>query len=130
MYQPHPCFAKTETGEWRYRNLTKADVKGFTQVKDFRMTGTRELIAADYVYQMKRMADPKVTCPISSTLEDYILGMEAYADALSDGQIDPPFPGVEVVDRYTYKVTLKAKYPQFVYWLAMPFFFTDASRGN
>ena len=54
-----PCFAKTETGEWRYHDLTKAAVKGFTQVKDFPMTGTRELIAADYVYQMKRMADPK-----------------------------------------------------------------------
>ncbi len=122
MYQPHPCFAKTETGEWLYHNLTKADVKGFTQVTDFPMTGTRELIAADYVYQIKRMADPKVTCPISSTLEDYILGMKAYADALSNGQVDPPFPGVEVVDRYTYRIILTAKYPQFVYWLAMPFF--------
>ena len=122
MYQPHPCFAKTENGEWRYRNLTEADVKGFTEVSDFPMTGTRELIAADYVYQIKRMADPQVSCPISSTLEDYVLGMEAYSTALSDGQKDPPFPGVEVVDRYTYKVILKAKYPQFVYWLAMPFF--------
>ena len=122
MYQPHPCFAKTDTGEWRYHKLTEADVKGFTEVKDFPMTGTRELIAADYVYQIKRMADPKVSCPILSTLEDYILGMETYSDALADGQKNPPFPGVEVVDRYTYRITLKAKYPQFVYWLAMPFF--------
>ena len=122
MYQPHPCFAKTESGEWRYRDLTEADVKGFTEVKDFPMTGTRELIAADYVYQIKRMADRKVACPILSTLEDYILGMKAYSDALAVGQENPPFPGLEVVDRYTYRVTLKAKYPQFVYWLAMPFF--------
>ena len=64
MYQPHPCFAKTDTGAWRYHKLTEADVKGFTEVKDFPMTGTRELIAADYVYQIKRMADPKVSCPI------------------------------------------------------------------
>lgn len=122
MYQPHPCFARTESGEWRYRDMTAGDVKGFTQVKDFPMTGTRELIAADYVYQIKRMADPKVSCPISSTLKDYILGMETYAAALADGQENPPFLGVEVVDRYTYKVILKSKYPQFVYWLAMPFF--------
>ena len=27
-----------------------------------------------------------------------------------------------MVDRYTYRVKLKGKYPQFVYWLAMPFF--------
>jgi len=122
MYQPHPCFAKTEDGEWRYHNLTKAAVKGFTEVKDFGMTGTRELIAADYVYQIKRMADPNVSCPIFSTLKNYILGMATYSDALAKEQAETPFPGVEVVDRYTYRVILKEKYPQFVYWLAMPFF--------
>ena len=30
--------------------------------------------------------------------------------------------GVEVVDRHTYRVTVRGRYPQFVYWLAMPFF--------
>ena len=122
MYQPHPCFARTESGTLRYHDLTKADVKGFKEISDFSMTGTRELIAADYVYQIKRMADPRVGCPILSTLKDYILGMEAYSAALANGQEDADFPGVEVVDRYTYRVILKAKYPQFVYWLAMPFF--------
>ena len=122
MFQPHPCFAKTEDGTLRYHNLTKADVKGFTEIKDFPMTGTRELTAADYVYQIKRMADPRLSCPILSTLQDYILGMKTYSAALANGQTDAPFPGVAVVDRYTYRVTLKAKYPQFVYWLAMPFF--------
>lgn len=122
MFQPHPCFAKTEDGTLRYHNLTKADVKGFTEVKDFSMTGTRELTAADYVYQIKRMADPRLSCPILSTLQDYILGMKTYSAALANEQTDAPFPGVAVVDRYTYRVTLKAKYPQFVYWLAMPFF--------
>ncbi len=122
MFQPHPCFAKTEDGTLRYHNLTKADVKGFTEIKDFPMTGTRELTAADYVYQIKRMADPRLSCPILSTLQDYILGMKTYSAALANAQTDAPFPGVAVVDRYTYRVTLKAKYPQFVYWLAMPFF--------
>lgn len=122
MYQPHPCFAKTENGTLRYHNLTKADVKGFIEIKDFQMTGTRELTAADYVYQIKRLADPRLSCPILSTLQDYILGMKAYSAALVNGQTNAPFPGVEVVDRYTYRVILKTKYPQFVYWLAMPFF--------
>ena len=122
MFQPHPCFAKTEDGTLRYHNLTKADVKGFTEIKDFPMTGTRELTAADYVYQIKRMADPRLSCPILSTLQDYILGMKTYSAALANEQTDAPFPGVAVVDQYTYRVTLKAKYPQFVYWLAMPFF--------
>ena len=122
IFQPHPCFAKTEDGTLRYHNLTKADVKGFTEIKDFPITGTRELTAADYVYQIKRMADPRLSCPILSTLQDYILGMKTYSAALANEQTDAPFPGVAVVDRYTYRVTLKAKYPQFVYWLAMPFF--------
>jgi len=30
--------------------------------------------------------------------------------------------GVERVDRYTYRVKLNGRYPQFAYWLAMPFF--------
>lgn len=122
MYQQHPCFAKTENGEWLYRNLTSADVKGFKEIKDFSMTGTRELVAADYVYQIKRMADPSTSCPILSTLKDYVLGMETHSAAVAAGQKNAPFPGVEVVDRYTYRVILKTKYPQFVYWLAMPFF--------
>jgi oligopeptide transport system substrate-binding protein len=33
-----------------------------------------------------------------------------------------PLAGVEHVDRYTYRIRLRGKYPQFVYWLAMPFF--------
>ena len=30
--------------------------------------------------------------------------------------------GLEVVDDYTYRIKIKGKYPQFAYWLAMPFF--------
>lgn len=122
MYQQHPCFAKTENGEWLYRNLTKSDVKGFDEIKDFPITGTRELVAEDYVYQIKRMADPSLSCPILSTLRDYILGMDTYSAAVAAGKKDTLFPGVEVIDRYTYRIILKTKYPQFVYWLAMPFF--------
>jgi len=29
--------------------------------------------------------------------------------------------GVRAVDRYTYRVRVRGKYPQFLYWLAMPF---------
>jgi ABC-type transport system substrate-binding protein len=32
------------------------------------------------------------------------------------------FPGVEVLDRYTFRVRINGKYPQFKYWLAMTFF--------
>ncbi len=33
-----------------------------------------------------------------------------------------PFQGAKVIDRYTYQVILNRKYPQLVYWMAMPFF--------
>ncbi len=35
---------------------------------------------------------------------------------------DYPLAGVEVLDRYRYRVRVHGKYPQFLYWLAMPFF--------
>ena len=152
QYQLHPCFAKDAGGNFRYHRLTADDVKEVYEVRDFPETGTRELIAADYVHQIKRLADPRVPCPLLSLLDNYILGMGDYAKALRDAleaerkkrqavagatynqavderenpislDIDDfPFPGVKVVDRYTYQIILKTKYPQFVYWLAMPFF--------
>ena len=152
QYQPHPCFAKDAAGNFRYHTLTTDDVKEVYEVRDFRETGTRELIAADYVHQIKRLADPRVACPLLSLLDNYILGMGEYAQALRDAleaerkkrqsaagatynqavderknpialDIDAfPFPGVKTVDRYTYQIILTTKYPQFIYWLAMPFF--------
>ena len=132
--------------------MTTDAAKEIYEVRDFPETGTRELIAADYVYQIKRMADPRVPCPLLSLLDNYILGLEEYAKALRhaletererrraaagatynqavDERENPisldidafAFRGVKVVDRYTYQIILKTKYPQFVYWLAMPFF--------
>ena len=135
QYQPHPCFAKDAEGNFRYHTLTTDDVKEIYEVRDFPETGSRELIAADYVHQIKRLADPRVACPLLSLLDNYILGMEEYAHALRDTlaaarekrraaagatynqavderenpislDIDAfSFPGVEVVDRYTYQIT-------------------------
>jgi oligopeptide transport system substrate-binding protein len=33
-----------------------------------------------------------------------------------------PLSGIEKVDSHTWRIRLKGKYPQFLYWLAMPFF--------
>ena len=76
LYQPHPCFARDEQGGLRYHNLTYEDTAGFLEISDFKQTGTRELVAADYVLQLKRMADPRLNCPILSTMTKYILGLE------------------------------------------------------
>lgn len=136
-YQPHPAFARDEAGKAVYQNLSRADLAGIHKLSDFKFTGTRELTASDYVYQIKRLAHPRLHSPIFGLMSEYILSLKEYADALkevnkklaSSGQKDAwidltqyPLSGVEVVDRYTYRIKVKGKYPQFAYWLAMPFF--------
>ena len=160
LYQPHPCFAVDEQGRSLYCDLDGVgDPKtlnerlgAFEDIADFPITGTRELIAADYVYQIKRLADPRLQCPIFSAMTKYIVGLDALGQELNgeltnirserrrlggalynrerDERENPiwldldqfDLRGVRVVDRYTYEVELSRKYPQFVYWLAMPFF--------
>ncbi len=86
------------------------------------------------MYQIKRLAHPHLHSPIFGLMAEYIVGLRAYSKQLRtvvDQQGEPqafldlrkyPLAGVEVVDRYTYRVKLVGEYPQFVYWLAMPFF--------
>ncbi|MET0218647.1 MAG: ABC transporter substrate-binding protein [Burkholderiales bacterium] len=137
LYQPHPAFARDASGHFRYHNLKAEDLAEINALKDFKESGTRELIAADYVYQIKRLAHPRLHSPVFGLMSEYIVGLKDYSATLKKaneglakdnrkaayldlGQF--PLEGAEVVDRYTYRVKLKGKYPQFVYWLAMPFF--------
>jgi oligopeptide transport system substrate-binding protein len=136
-YQPHPAFAKSAAGDLLYHALTPADLASVQTLADFKRTDTRELTAADYAYQIKRMVHPKLHSPIAGLMSEYIVGLsklaqrlaQAYADLEAQGH-RPPFldlsqfeiEGVKVIDRYTYEIKLKGKYPQFRYWLAMPFF--------
>jgi oligopeptide transport system substrate-binding protein len=133
LYQPHPAFAKDESGNYRYHALTRAQLKDVYELRDFQYTGTRELVADDYAFQIRRLAHPKLHSPIFGLIGQYVIGLKEYADSLQKAATAAPanayldlmkFPlgGVEVIDRYTYRIRLKGKYPQFVYWLAMPFF--------
>lgn len=131
QYQPHPAFAKTPTGLPRYHRLEQAELGQITGIGDFKETGSRELIAEDYVYQVKRLAHPKIHSPIFGLMTQYIAGLQALGEALKTASADPkalldlrnfPLEGAEVVDRYTYRIKVKGKYPQFLYWLATPFF--------
>lgn len=152
-YQEHPCFARDANGEFRYHDLKGRDMEDIRTLFDFPETGTRELTAHDYVYQIKRLADPRLNCPIfASVVGEYILGMKEYARTLAgklqsirqerkenlgifynreeNEQKNPiildydaiPARGLRVVDDYTFQIVLNRKYPQFRYWLAMPFF--------
>lgn len=135
-YQPHPAFVRAADGSYPFHDLSEQELEGLTAPGDLPRVDSRELTAEDYVYEIKRLAHPRVSSPILSIMGDYIVGMEAYAGRLAQiakdygGEANVPFidlrdyplEGVEVVDRYTYRIKIKGKYPQFIYWLAMPFF--------
>lgn len=137
LYQPHPAFATTGTGMPRYHGLRAEDLEGVRGIGDFAETGTRELVAADYVYQIKRLAHPRLHSPIFELMAEYLPGLKDLQHALQAALQDAPpaseppgwldldrfdLPGVEVVDRHTWRITLEGAYPQFLYWLSMPFF--------
>lgn len=134
FFQPHPAFAKNEQGDWLYHNLSNQELASIFKLSDLSQTDTRELTAEDYVYQIKRLAHPRLHSPIYGLMADYIVGLADYAHVLkqadqdrSQGKTyldlrDYPLEGVQVIDPYTYHIKIKGKYPQFVYWLAMPFF--------
>ena len=125
-YQPHPAFVPENY-------LLKAgDMGGIHGLNDFARTGTRAVTAADYAYQIKRLVHPQLHTPIAGVMSEYIVGLKEYAAILqTEAKANPeafldlnqyPLPGVEVVDGTTYRITIRGKYPQFAYWLAMPFF--------
>ncbi|MCW5688398.1 MAG: hypothetical protein KIT76_07625, partial [Pseudolabrys sp.] len=58
QYQPHPAFARDGNGALRYAQLSEADLAGIETPADFAHAGTREVMAEDFVYQIKRLAHP------------------------------------------------------------------------
>ncbi len=131
-YQPHPAFARDEAGGYRYHRMTAAELGDKRRIGDFAHTGTRELVAADYVYQIKRLAHPALSSPIFGLMSEHIVGLAALGETLARAARERPgapldldqfaLDGAQVVDRHTYRIRIKGKYPQFIYWLAMPFF--------
>ncbi len=151
-YEDHPAFVKTADGRQLYGRLKRGDLEGIDEIRDFPLASTRELMAKDYVLEIKRLADPLVESPVLPILEKYILGLKELSEKMRkdltairserkkkagssynqglDERTNPiifnydkyELPGAVVVDKYRYRIILKRKYPQFIYWLAMPFF--------
>ncbi len=141
MFAPHPAFARDNKGELVYAHLTAKDLEGKYSIPDFDKTGTRELTAEDYVYAIKRLATPRIKSPSYSVFEKYIIGLRDLAAALRQEDarlrqgLDPterdlPFldlrkfqlAGADAPDRYTLRIRIAGRYPQFKYWLAQTFF--------
>jgi peptide/nickel transport system substrate-binding protein len=123
-FQPHPGFLAANN------ELKKEVVENLETPYDLPL-GTRELVADDYIYQIKRLAHPRLHSPILGLMSEYIVGMEDFSKRMKEVDKDrakwldlreQALEGVERVDRYTYRVKLNGSYPQFAYWLAMPFF--------
>ena len=133
-FQPHPAFAKSPDGRFRYHDLTAEELQGIKSIADFTETGTRELIAEDYLYGIKRLVHPQLHSPIADLMQEHITGLKALSD-----QVEKDFSaskdkssffdirgytleGVTVIDPHHFKIRLNGKYPQFRFWLAMTFF--------
>ncbi|MCB1738069.1 MAG: ABC transporter substrate-binding protein [Gammaproteobacteria bacterium] len=120
-YQPHPAFAE------------HGAIDDLLDPERLLAQPSREVIAEDLVYQIKRLAHPALASPIHGLMSEYIAGLADYRSTLEfawaqqgrKGWLDLrqfPLAGAEAVDRYTLRITINGSYPQFIYWLATPFF--------
>ncbi|MEO9162397.1 MAG: ABC transporter substrate-binding protein [Casimicrobiaceae bacterium] len=70
----------------------------------------RELTAADYVYSLKRLIDPKIHSPWAWLVEGKIIGLDELAEAAKKTgafDYDAKVEGLEMPDRYTLRIRLK-----------------------
>jgi ABC-type transport system substrate-binding protein len=140
LYQPHPAFAKDDKGQYLYHHLKPGELGSRRTPLDFEVQGTRELVAEDYVYALKRHATPRITTPIFSTFAEYVVGLKEYGtlirqeeakllQGLDKASLDKPFldfrkwplAGASAPEKYLLRVRIKGKYPQWSYWMTLPF---------
>lgn len=138
FYQPHPAFVM-HNGRLKYGDLTEAELESIQNLTDFSEQGTRELVAADYVYAIKRMGLRQNHSPILDTMQQYIVGLEAFSEEVSEAYAAQvardatakqrffdlraySISGIKVIDKYRFTIRIKGEYPQFLYWLSMNFF--------
>ncbi len=130
LYQPHPALALDESGNSLYLFTTSDASEQYKLLGDFPNTGTRELTVDDYIYQIKRMADPANKSPLIGLMNDYIVGMKSFGQWAKSARTEQqwldlrqqPMEGLVKIDDYTFSIRINGIYPQFQYWLAMPFF--------
>ena len=140
LYQPHPAFAKDEAGRYRYHALKPGELGHRRSPGDFEHSGTRELVAEDYVYALKRHATTRITTPIAGIFSEHVLGLKDYAalvkteDAKLRQGLDPssqdkpfldfrqwPLAGASAPEKHLLRLRIKGKYPQWNYWMTTTF---------
>jgi len=89
-WQPHPAFARDENGAPRYFALTAADLKDIYSPWDFKHFGSRELVANDFIYEIKRLANPRLHSPIFELMAEYLPGLKTlYAQLAEEAKKRP-----------------------------------------
>ena len=81
----------------------------------------RELTAADHVYAMKRVFDPRWKSPQFTSMEKYGMAglseLRKQAQASGEFEYERDVEGLQVLDRYTFQVKLPKPEPAFIYEL-------------
>jgi ABC-type transport system substrate-binding protein len=80
----------------------------------------RELTAQDYVYSLKRHADPKIKSQNLYLVQKLIVGLDGLRQAaLKNGKLeyDREIEGIRALDRYTYRIRLTEPSPNLLYYL-------------
>jgi len=140
LYQPHPAFAKDDKGNYRYHAMKPGELGKRVSPMDFEHTGTRELVAEDFVYAIKRHATTRITTPIFGVFSEYVVGLKEYGDlikaedaklreGLEASSADKPFldfrrwplAGATAPEKHLLRIRIKGKYPQWKYWMQMTF---------
>lgn len=141
FYAPHPAFAKDSDGKLVNHHLPPEVIKNLRNPLDLKEKGTRELTAEDYVYGIKRIANPRIISPVYGTMVNYLPGLKEFSEKVRtyDKELrknlqptDRDFPfldlrkiemaGVSAPEPHLLRIEVKGKYPQFSNWLAMTFF--------
>jgi ABC-type transport system substrate-binding protein len=77
----------------------------------------RELVAADYVYQLKRIADPRWKSPSWGSIEATgVIGLaDLRKEAMASGKFDydREIDGIRALDRFTFQIRLAEPGPRF-----------------
>lgn len=129
-FEQHPAFVKNAQGVYKYHDMPYTEAEQYRRIVDFAEKATKELTAEDYIYQIKRLAEPSLSSPIYGVMSKHIEGLSELRAQLQEKSVSAVeqdlrsyvLSGVTLVDRYTYRIRLKGHYPQFHFWLAMPFF--------
>ncbi len=140
QFHLHPAFVKDENQAFLYHHLTEDTLDDIKTLADFKKQATRELHAEDYVYALKRMALRQNHSPVLDSMAQYIVGLKDFSEQVTE-QYNAELKdqnkrasnhfldlnlfdisGVQVVDKYQYKILIEGVYPQFLYWLTMNFF--------